>query len=217
LGDISKFSGYFDTLHIVKANGVSPANLNVGNITMDGYSRMNWNTPADNDWEDIGSIRFNNTSNRLTMELKGTVHDFNIDNDHTKYPIIDIMYIHPDPNNPTAGTWDTTHEFHMNGDTKIWGNLLYHGWLVPFDFMDDFAALRAIKTKVDKKDAIYDPDSLKFLQDDKGFFSLGACVGWKLSIQQKFLQEIDRMKLQIDDLQSQLNASKATNQKGTLD
>lgn len=74
--------------------------------------------------------------------------------------------------------------------------------------MDDFAALRAIKTKVDKKGTVYDPDSLKFLQDDKGFFSLGACVGWELSIQQKFLQEIDSLKTEIAELKSELTILK---------
>ena len=188
----------------MKADGITPGHLNVGNITIDGYFRIIWNTVADQDWEDIGSIRFNNTSNRLTMELKGTVHDFNLNDDHTKYPIIQMIYIHPDPNNPPEDIWDTTHEFHMNGDERIGGNFFYHGWLIPFDSMDDFAALRAIRTKVDEKGTIYDPDSLKFLQDDKGFFSLGACIGWELSIQQKFLQEIDSLKTEIADLKSEL-------------
>ncbi len=106
LGDISKFSGFFDTLHIVKANRVTPGNLNVGNITIDGYSRIIWNTPSStNDWDDLGSIRFNNVSDpdlMLGMEFKGTVHAFNLYDDHRScYPLIEMVYLDPDPNNPT--------------------------------------------------------------------------------------------------------------------
>ena len=62
----------------MKADGITPGHLNVGNITIDGYYRIIWNTVTTIDLEHIGSIHFNNTSNRLTMELKGTVHDFNL-------------------------------------------------------------------------------------------------------------------------------------------
>jgi hypothetical protein len=178
-------------------------------ITIKGYSQINWNTSATQQWDDIGSIRFNNTAdpnNVLSMEFKGTIREFMNGETSELLPIIEMVYLDPAL---TPVPWQTTHEFHPNGDAKFWGNFFFHGWLVPFDFMDDFAALRAIKTKVDKNNGvIYDPDSLKFLQDDKGFFSLGACVGWELSIQQKFLQEIDTLKTEIADLKSEMTTLK---------
>ncbi len=216
LGPMSQFqSQYFDTLYIQKANCKSAGNLNVANITMDGYSRITWNTPSNTDWYDIGSIRFNNTSNSLGMEFKGTVHDFDLGSppDQTLYPVLQMNFLDPSLNNG----YTTTHEFDMNGNMRIWGNLYYAGSLVPFDSIDDFAALRTIKTKIDGNGKpIHDPATLKFLQDDKGLFSLGACVGWELSIEQKLLSEIDSLKVEVADLQSQLNALKTSNQKGAV-
>ena len=55
-------------------------------------------------------------------------------------PVMQILFLDPQL---TPVPWATTHEFRPNGDTKIWGNLIYQGSFVPFDFMDDFAALRS--------------------------------------------------------------------------
>ena len=53
---------------------------------------------------------------------------------------------------------------------------------------------------VDEKGTIDDPDSLKFLQDDEGFFSFGCIFGWELYIPQKILQKIYSLKTKIADL-----------------
>ena len=90
------------------------------------------------------------------MEFKCVAHNFN----GTLFPVMQILYV-------DNGTPTTIHEFDMNGDYH-YADSLIHG----FDAIDDFAALRAIKTKPGKNGApIYDPDTLKFLQDDKGLFS----------------------------------------------
>lgn len=96
------------------------------------------------------------------------------------------------------------------------GDFSYAGSLIYFDFMDDLAALRSIKTKNDEHGtAIYDPGTLKFLKNEQGLFSLGACIGWELSIQQKFLakhdehdQKFEALMKQIEDLQAQIQQLK---------
>jgi hypothetical protein len=93
------------------------------------------------------------------------------------------------------------HEFDMNGDFK------YAGSLVHFDSIDDIATLRAIKsTKDETGTLIHDPSTLKFLQDDKGLFSLSACIGWELSLQQKFLTKHDEHEANIANLLKRIEA-----------
>jgi hypothetical protein len=217
-----------DTLYLKKSTNTAgfglpptgewPANLDLGNITahgnnaltIHGYSQINWNTTSTGDWTDLGSICFNNVADPnqvLSMEFKGTTHEFynDITEENELLPLIEMNYIDPRLEHGYQGT----HEFHPNGDTKIFGDLYYKGTLIPFDSIDDFATLRAIKTRPGKNDrTIYAPDSLRFLQDDKGFFYLGACIGWELSIQQKFLQEIDTLKAEIVQLKSEMTLLK---------
>jgi hypothetical protein len=194
-----------DTLQIWRAEHIGFGNAELNNLTSHG--NIYWNTQADQEWVDIGSIQFRKIDGQQNfqkgMQLKGTVSYLGGD---VLYPVIQIVYLDhdlsPDP-------WRTSQEFRPNGDTKIWGTLLYSGSLVHFDFMDDLATLRSIKSKTDSQGhTIHDPDTLKFLQDDDGFFDLNACIGWELSIQQKFLQEIDSMKTEIAGLKSELTELK---------
>lgn len=89
----------------------------------------------------------------------------------------------------------------------FWGNVSYWGNLNPQDSIDDIATIRAIKTTTDDNgNPIFDRTTLKFLQDTRGLYSLSACVGWELSIQQKFLAKHDAEEASISDLLNRVEA-----------
>jgi hypothetical protein len=155
---------------------------------------------AEYDWTNLGGLVFHNTYNDKAMELKGVAHTYS----GTLYPIIQILYWE-------GSNFTTIFQFDMNGTFE------YAGYLIQMDYMDDIAALRAVKSKKHESGVtIYDPDSLKFLQGHDGRYSLNACIGWELSIQQKFLEMHDshedrfaKLTQEIENLETQIAELKA--------
>lgn len=203
-----------DTLYITAGsslpNGIDAvlADLKVRNFTaagtmyVTGNQEIHWDTYASSDWTNLGGFWFHNTYNGKSMEFKAIAHEYY----STLYPVMQMLYYDYNGADPV-----TIFQFDMNGTFE------YAGYLVEMDYMNDIAALRAIKTKTHENGmTIYDPDSLKFLQGQEGRYSLNACIGWELSVQRKFLQEIDNLKLQIADLHSQLNTLKEDNPNNTV-
>ena len=169
-------------------------------FTIEGYRRIKWDYAATEPefYNDVGSIVFHNTTDDIGMEFKGTYV-------RVSGQLQTVMQIVRINNFSGSATWEPVFQFDNTG--------IFHfktDSVQGFDSIDDLGILRAMKTKTDKNgNPTFDSSTLKFLQDDKGLFSLNACLGWELSIQQKFLQEIDSLKLKIADLQTQLNTVKA--------
>lgn len=190
------FSGKYDTLFLFKSDAITPAHLDLGDLTVHGQifvkgnTEIEWTTYASDQWVNLGGFWFRNSYNDKNMEFKATTHWY--DDDY--YPIMQMLYYDYDGADPV-----TIFQFDMCGD------FYYLGYLYQMDYMDDVAALRAIKTKKHTNGrTIYDPDTVKFLQGENGLYSLNACLGWELSIQRKFLQEIDDLKSGIAGLQLQI-------------
>lgn len=181
--------------------GISAINGYFSALSISGNSEINWSTYASSNWTNLGGFRFNNTYNNLGIEFKAMTLDFG---NGVLYPVMEMLYLHD-------GTWSGMFRFDMNGDFR------YAGSLIAFDYIDDLAALRAIRSKTtDTGTLIHDPATLKFLQDDKGLYSLTACIGWEISMQQKFLAKHDEHEANIVNLLKRIEALESQlNQKRT--
>ena len=88
---------------------------------------------------------------------------------------------------------------------SVWANYVkYHTSNTSFDSVDDLDLVRKFKTTTHNGKDIIHPDTTKHLQDKDGFYELGAMNGWHLSVQKKLLDEIDQLRLEVNELKHQL-------------
>jgi hypothetical protein len=64
-----------------------------------------------------------------------------------------------------------------------------------WDSVDDLQYVRNFKTVTDEitGKTVFDSKSLKHLEDEDGFYSIGNMNGWHLSVQKKLLEKIDKL------------------------
>ena len=175
--------------------------LSVGNYLYMGPYEIRHSVNAYNDWDVLGGHSFiiantQNGENQRAFEIICQTQSFGYG--QGQFPVLFMKYWHD-------GSPSNIFEFVMNG------TMYYLGQLLHFDFMDDIAAIRNIKTKIDVDGRrIHDPDSLDFLRNDEGLYDMCKCFGWNLSVQQKFLEKHDLHDARIAALHdsSEANASK---------
>lgn len=172
----------FPTLYLF-TNVISqaPANLNLGNLTVGGNTGSSIQPYISFINGYNGATRYIcGWTNRIALSLANSSDYFSVEQDFGSEIVFGVDY---------------------------YGNVSYWGNLNPQDSIDDIATLRSIKTTTDDNgNPIFDRTTLKFLQDPRGLYSLSACVGWELSIQQKFLAKHDAEEASISDLLNRVEA-----------
>lgn len=87
----------------------------------------------------------------------------------------------------------------------IWGYYIkYKSTPSSFDAYDDLDLIRKMKTTQIGGKEVVDPETIKYLLDDHGFYESSRMDGWHLSVERKMVEKLDEGKAVDADLLSRI-------------
>ena len=201
---------------IAFGNDSSPSNTKIWR-SASGYLRTNANWQVgDSDYNlwlenDAAKILFGNRNNswdtKLTRVNAGVLAVQDGNGDAATFDCSNLFVDHM--NSLSGGVItlfksivpDTEWAYWLGTDAKPFNGIyayyvMYKEMSTSWDSVDDLDLVRRFKAK----GSVIDPECLKHLEDENGFFSLGKINGWHFSIQKKLLEEIDALKQELAEL-----------------